>query len=58
MMLEITRPERVLYFLLPGRLVGGENGKIEIWLQLKYLNPSFIYYYMWENIIIFIIQRE
>ena len=42
MMSEITRPERVLYFLLPGRLVGGENGQIEIWLQLKYLNPSFI----------------
>lgn len=25
MMAEITRPERVLYFLLPGRLVCNEN---------------------------------
>lgn len=27
MMTEITRPERVLYFLLPGRLVCAENGQ-------------------------------
>ena len=37
MMSEMTRPERVLYFLLPGRLVSDENGNIEIWLLLKCL---------------------
>lgn len=46
MMAEITRPERVLYFLLPGRLVCDENDHLtNSKLQSESLLISYFFYF-------------